>query len=315
MLVDITAQRQAQMLAEKVRDEALEASRLKSEFLASVSHEIRTPMNGVIGVAELLAGTALDDEQREYLKAIQDSAQALLVVINDILDFARIEAGRIATVSEPFDILALVDGVIDILAPRARQKGLDLLVFVDPQLPRTVVGDGGRVRQVLLNLVGNAVKFAERGHVAIDVTPAATAEAAIKREPKRDAQGRSYATGRRKDAVARVWIKPGKGQITINDNPAAKYFARPVLRMLITQPFLVADRYQQFDVICSVVGGGLSGQAGAVRHGISRALCNYEPDLRSILKKAGFLTRDPRVVERKKYGRPKARRSFQFSKR
>ena len=132
---------------------------------------------------------------------------------------------------------------------------------------------------------------------------------------KLDKQGRAYATGKRKDAVARVWIKPGKGQITINDNPAAKYFARPVLRMLITQPFLVADRYQQFDVICSVVGGGLSGQAGAVRHGISRALCNYEPDLRSILKKAGFLTRDPRVVERKKYGRPKARRSFQFSKR
>ena len=146
-------------------------------------------------------------------------------------------------------------------------------------------------------------------------TPAATAEAAIKLEPKRDAQGRSYATGRRKNAIARVWIKPGKGQFTINDHPASKYFARPVLRMLITQPFLVADRYQQFDVICSVVGGGLSGQAGAVRHGISRALCNFEPDLRSILKKAGFLTRDPRVVERKKYGRPKARRSFQFSKR
>jgi small subunit ribosomal protein S9 len=145
-------------------------------------------------------------------------------------------------------------------------------------------------------------------------TPAA-AEPAIKREPKRDAQGRAYATGRRKESVARVWVKPGKGQITINDRPAAKYFARPVLRMLITQPFLVADRYQQFDVMCSVVGGGLSGQAGAVRHGISRALVNYDPDLRAILKKAGFLTRDPRAVERKKYGKPKARRSFQFSKR
>ena len=145
-------------------------------------------------------------------------------------------------------------------------------------------------------------------------TPAAP-EAAAKREPKRDAFGRAYATGRRKDAVARVWVKPGKGQILINDKPAARYFARPVLRMLITQPFLVADRYQQFDVFCSVVGGGLSGQAGAVRHGISRALCNYEPELRAILKKAGFLTRDPRVVERKKYGRVKARRSFQFSKR
>jgi len=145
-------------------------------------------------------------------------------------------------------------------------------------------------------------------------TPAAP-EAAAKREPKRDAQGRSYATGRRKDAVARVWVKPGKGQILINEKPAARYFARPVLRMLITQPFLVADRYQQFDVNCTVVGGGLSGQAGAVRHGISRALTNYEPELRAILKKAGFLTRDPRVVERKKYGKAKARRSFQFSKR
>ena len=132
---------------------------------------------------------------------------------------------------------------------------------------------------------------------------------------KLDKFGRAYATGKRKDAVARVWIKPGKGQITINDNPAAKYFARPVLRMLITQPFLVADRYQQFDAICTVVGGGLSGQAGAVRHGISRALCNFEPDLRSILKKAGFLTRDPRAKERKKYGLRRARKAKQFTKR
>jgi small subunit ribosomal protein S9 len=136
-----------------------------------------------------------------------------------------------------------------------------------------------------------------------------------KREPKRDALGRSYATGRRKDAVARVWIKPGKGEININGKKAAQYFARPVLRMLITQPFLVADRYNQFDVYCTVDGGGLSGQAGAVRHGISRALTHYEPDLRGILKVAGFLTRDSRVVERKKYGKVKARRSFQFSKR
>jgi small subunit ribosomal protein S9 len=148
----------------------------------------------------------------------------------------------------------------------------------------------------------------------VTVTPAAP-EGAVKREPKLDALGRAYATGRRKNAVARVWLKPGKGQIVINDKPAAKYFARPVLRMLITQPFLVADRYQQFDVYCTVSGGGLSGQAGAVRHGISRALCNYDPELRTILKKAGFLTRDPRVVERKKYGKRKARRSFQFSKR
>jgi small subunit ribosomal protein S9 len=144
---------------------------------------------------------------------------------------------------------------------------------------------------------------------------AAAPESAPKREPKRDAQGRSYATGRRKNAVARVWVKPGKGEILINGKKAPVYFARPVLRMLITQPFLVADRYNQFDVYCTVTGGGLSGQAGAVRHGISRALTLYEPDLRGILKAAGFLTRDPRMVERKKYGKPKARRSFQFSKR
>jgi small subunit ribosomal protein S9 len=145
--------------------------------------------------------------------------------------------------------------------------------------------------------------------------PGAPAGEQARREPKRDALGRSYATGRRKNAVARVWVKPGKGTITVNGKPAAQYFARPVLRMLITQPFLVADRYNQFDVNCSVTGGGLSGQAGAVRHGISRALTHYEPDLRGILKVAGFLTRDPRVVERKKYGKAKARRSFQFSKR
>lgn len=152
------------------------------------------------------------------------------------------------------------------------------------------------------------------------VTPDGTtvtgdADAAPKRESKRDAQGRSYATGRRKDATARVWIKPGKGEIVINGRKASQYFARPVLRMLITQPFLVADRYNQFDVMATVVGGGLSGQAGAVRHGISRALTYYEPDLRAILKVAGFLTRDSRTVERKKYGKAKARRSFQFSKR
>ena len=134
-------------------------------------------------------------------------------------------------------------------------------------------------------------------------------------EPKRDALGRSYATGRRKNAIARVWIKPGKGEIIVNGKRVGQYFARPVLRMLITQPFLVADRYNAFDVFCTVNGGGLSGQAGALRHGISRALTYYEPDLRGILKVAGFLTRDSRVVERKKYGKAKARRSFQFSKR
>jgi small subunit ribosomal protein S9 len=138
---------------------------------------------------------------------------------------------------------------------------------------------------------------------------------AAKVEPKRDALGRSYATGRRKNAIARVWIKPGKGEITVNGKRVGAYFARPVLRMLITQPFLVVDRYNQFDVFCTVNGGGLSGQAGALRHGISRALTYYEPGLRPVLKVAGFLTRDSRVVERKKYGRAKARRSFQFSKR
>lgn len=138
---------------------------------------------------------------------------------------------------------------------------------------------------------------------------------AAKAEPKRDALGRSYATGRRKNAIARVWIKPGKGEITVNGKRVGAYFARPVLRMLITQPFLVVDRYNQFDVFCTVSGGGLSGQAGALRHGISRALTHYEPGLRPVLKIAGFLTRDSRVVERKKYGRAKARRSFQFSKR
>ncbi len=145
--------------------------------------------------------------------------------------------------------------------------------------------------------------------------PSATSPEAATPEPKRDALGRAYATGKRKNAVARVWIKPGRGEITVNGKKVDQYFARPVLRMLITQPFLVADRYNQFDVMCTVKGGGLSGQAGAIRHGISRALVNYEPELRKILKAAGFLTRDPRVVERKKYGHAKARRSFQFSKR
>jgi small subunit ribosomal protein S9 len=143
----------------------------------------------------------------------------------------------------------------------------------------------------------------------------APAPAAPVHERKVDAQGRSYATGKRKDAVARVWVKPGKGQVTVNDRDISIYFARPVLRMLINQPFLVANRDGQFDVMCTVSGGGLSGQAGAVRHGIARALTFQDPSLRPILKRAGFLTRDPRVVERKKYGRPKARRSFQFSKR
>ena len=134
-------------------------------------------------------------------------------------------------------------------------------------------------------------------------------------EPKIDKQGRSYATGKRKNAIARVWIKPGKGKIVINGRDWTVYFARPVLRMLIDQPFLVSSRKEQYDVTATVVGGGLSGQAGAVRHGISKALTYFEPALRKVLKSGGFLTRDSRVVERKKYGRHKARRSHQFSKR
>ncbi|MCC6006830.1 MAG: 30S ribosomal protein S9 [Rhodobacteraceae bacterium] len=141
------------------------------------------------------------------------------------------------------------------------------------------------------------------------------AEAAPAREPSRDALGRSYATGRRKDAVARVWIRPGSGRVTVNGKDITVYFARPVLQMILRQPFQVAGVDGQFDVMATVTGGGLSGQAGAVKHGISRALQLYEPGLRSPLKAAGFLTRDARVVERKKYGRRKARRSFQFSKR
>lgn len=132
---------------------------------------------------------------------------------------------------------------------------------------------------------------------------------------KVDKLGRAYATGKRKDAVARVWIKPGSGKIVVNSREVETYFARPVLRMLIQQPIVAAARQGQYDVIATVAGGGLSGQAGAVRHGISKALTNFEPDLRSVLKKGGFLTRDSRVVERKKYGKAKARRSFQFSKR
>jgi small subunit ribosomal protein S9 len=132
---------------------------------------------------------------------------------------------------------------------------------------------------------------------------------------KVDKFGRAYATGKRKDAVARVWIKPGTGKIVVNTREVEVYFARPVLRMMIQQPLTLAARQDQYDVICTVSGGGLSGQAGAVRHGLSKALTNMEPDLRGVLKKGGFLTRDSRVVERKKYGRAKARRSFQFSKR
>jgi small subunit ribosomal protein S9 len=141
------------------------------------------------------------------------------------------------------------------------------------------------------------------------------AEAGAPPAKKLDAQGRAYATGKRKNAVARVWLKPGVGKITVNAKEFDQYFARPVLQMLLRQPLQAANRLDQFDIMATVTGGGLSGQAGAVRHGISKALTYFEPDLRPVLKKGGFLTRDSRVVERKKYGRVKARRSFQFSKR
>jgi small subunit ribosomal protein S9 len=140
-------------------------------------------------------------------------------------------------------------------------------------------------------------------------------QAAPLRERKLDKYGRAYATGKRKNAIARVWIKPGTGKITVNGRDVAVYFARPVLRMIIQQPLTIAKRTGQYDLIVSVAGGGLSGQAGAVRHGLSKALTHYEPELRAPLKREGFLTRDSRVVERKKYGKRKARRSFQFSKR
>jgi small subunit ribosomal protein S9 len=148
-----------------------------------------------------------------------------------------------------------------------------------------------------------------------ETTGESIVETVAQAEPKIDELGRTYATGKRKDAVARVWIKPGNGQLIVNGRAGEVYFARPVLRMVLSQPFQVTDRLGQYDIVCTVAGGGLSGQAGAVRHGISKALALREPGLRPILKKVGMLTRDSRVVERKKYGRAKARRSFQFSKR
>ncbi len=150
------------------------------------------------------------------------------------------------------------------------------------------------------------------GESAVLETEAETAPVYVQ---KLDAQGRAYATGKRKDAVARVWIKPGAGKVTVNGKDFPKYFARPVLQLILQQPIIAADRKDQYDIVATVSGGGLSGQAGAVRHGISKALVAFEPTLRGVLKKGGFLTRDSRVVERKKYGRAKARKSFQFSKR
>lgn len=159
----------------------------------------------------------------------------------------------------------------------------------------------------------------EAGAPIADEAPAVPVQPAQPEAPLREQQldkfGRAYATGRRKDAVARVWLKPGSGKIQVNGRDQEVYFARPTLRLVINQPFDIADRREQYDVIATVKGGGLSGQAGAVKHGIAQALSRFEPALRTMVKRAGFLTRDPRVVERKKYGRAKARKSFQFSKR
>ena len=165
-------------------------------------------------------------------------------------------------------------------------------------------------------MVDQVNSLEELGQVAEGVeAPVAVDAPVITREPVKDALGRSYATGKRKDAVARVWIKPGSGKVTVNGQEMNVYFARPVLQMILAQPFSIAGVTGQFDVVATVKGGGLSGQAGAVKHGVSKALQLFDPTLRPALKAAGFLTRDSRVVERKKYGRAKARRSFQFSKR
>lgn len=165
-------------------------------------------------------------------------------------------------------------------------------------------------------MVDQVNSLEELGQVAEGVEAPVAADApVITREPVKDALGRSYATGKRKDAVARVWIKPGSGKVTVNGQEMNVYFARPVLQMILAQPFSIAGVTGQFDVVATVKGGGLSGQAGAVKHGVSKALQLFDPTLRPALKAAGFLTRDSRVVERKKYGKAKARKSFQFSKR
>ncbi len=171
-------------------------------------------------------------------------------------------------------------------------------------------------RKASLSGIKSAVKSAAEAPASTETKAAAVLDdAPAKRERKIDAHGRAYATGKRKNAIARVWIKPGSGKVIVNGRDITVYFARPVLQMVVNQPFAVADRMGQFDVLCLVTGGGLSGQAGAVKHGISKALTEFEPDLRTPLKAAKFLTRDSRVVERKKYGRAKARKRFQFSKR
>ena len=169
------------------------------------------------------------------------------------------------------------------------------------------------IKTVVEDAPASADVAADNGAEGENAAPAAPAQPL--RDQEIDAQGRAYATGRRKDATARVWLKPGTGKVTVNGKDQEVYFARPTLRLVINQPFTITDREGQYDIVATVTGGGLSGQAGAVKHGISQALTRYEPALRATVKAAGFLTRDSRVVERKKYGRAKARRSFQFSKR
>lgn len=187
-------------------------------------------------------------------------------------------------------------------ADKSAEKGSDL-----KDLGQMVASESKKMEAAKQDDAGKGI--AEKAEA-----PSETAEVA-KREPKRDEHGRSYGTGRRKDAVARVWVKPGKGKVTVNGKDQSVYFARQTQRLILNQPFLIANRLGEFDVICTVKGGGLSGQAGAVRHGISRALENYDPELRPALKKAGMLTRDSRIVERKKVGKHKARRTKQWAKR
>jgi small subunit ribosomal protein S9 len=197
------------------------------------------------------------------------------------------------------------------MAKKKTLSDLGALTSPEPEVPE--VTEAAEAAEAPVEGAAEAAAPAEAGEDAAPPPP--VQEEAPLREQQLDKFGRAYATGRRKDAVARVWIKPGSGRIVINEREQEVYFARPTLRLVINQPFEVADRRGAYDVVATVKGGGLSGQAGAVKHGIAQALTRFEPALRTMVKRAGFLTRDPRVVERKKYGRAKARRSFQFSKR
>ena len=198
------------------------------------------------------------------------------------------------------------------MAKKKTLSDLGALTNPEPEVPE--VAEVAETATDAAEADAEAVATADAAEEEAAPPPPVQEEAPL-REQQLDKHGRAYATGRRKDAVARVWLKPGSGRIVINEREQEVYFARPTLRLVINQPFDVADRRGAYDVIATVKGGGLSGQAGAVKHGIAQALTRFEPALRTAVKRAGFLTRDPRVVERKKYGRAKARRSFQFSKR